>query len=106
MPAQVMRKANCIHRATGETTMTKTEFIVLCGSVVGGGDLPFCTEYSFDGKRFSDRQSAISHGFTLRRSDDFNIGVLTDGKLTSLDWMEKPVDTDPDLLAEIQSVGW
>lgn len=79
--------------------MAKTEYITLAGNIVGSG--PFTTEYSFDGERFPDRQSAIKHGFTLGRSDDFNIGVLRDGKLVSLDWMEKPVDTDPEVLADV-----
>lgn len=80
--------------------MTKTlSYIVLCGSVVGSG--PFTTEYSFDGRKFSDRKSAIKHGLALGRSDDFNIGVLENGKLVSLDWMDKPVDTEADVLADV-----
>jgi hypothetical protein len=74
---------------------------VLCGQIVGDGSQPYVTVYGFDDKRFPDRQQAIDHGFTLDRSDDFNIGVIEDGKLVSLDWMEKPVDTDPTLLADI-----
>lgn len=79
--------------------MAKTKYIVLCAQVVGGG--PFRTEYSFDGKRFDYRESAIRHGFELGRSDDFNIGVLRDGKLVSVDWMHKTVDAAPELMAEI-----
>lgn len=78
-----------------------TEYIVLCGQIVGGGDRPFETVYDFDGNRFSDREKAISHGLKVRGSDDFNVGVLTGGKLTSLDWMHKPVDTEPGILNEI-----
>jgi hypothetical protein len=82
--------------------MAKQEFIVLCGQIVGGGDIPFRTEYYTDQTKFADREKAIKHGLKVRGSDDFNIGVLDDGKLVSLDWMEKPVDTDPDLLSSIQ----
>jgi len=77
------------------------EYIVLCGQVVGGNDRPFTTEYSTDHIRSGNRDLAIRRGFKARGSDDFNIGVLREGKLVSVDWMEKPVDTDPALMAEI-----
>lgn len=79
----------------------KREFIVLCGSVVGATAAGFDTVYGFDGQRFPDRAAAVAHGFTLGRSDDFNIGVIEDGRLVSLDWMDRPVDTVPDVLAPI-----
>ncbi len=78
-----------------------TEYIALAGSM-------WCNEaghgiyYGWDGERFDTRKAAIKHGFTLDRSDDFNIGVLVDGKLTSLDWMDEVVENDPSLLAEIE----
>lgn len=77
------------------------QYIVLCGQIVGGGGRPFETVYGFDGERFGDRSMAITHGLRERGSDDFNIGVLEGGKLISLDWMNKPGDTDPNLLAHI-----
>lgn len=77
-----------------------TEYIALAGSAwcntTGHG-----IYYGWDGERFDTREAAIKHGFTLDRSDDFNIGVLVDGKLVSLDWMDEAVDDDPDTLAEI-----
>jgi hypothetical protein len=79
------------------------QYIVLCGQVVGGADRPVTIEYGFDGEMFADRREAITHGFDIRGSDDFNIGVLRGGKLVSLDWMDDPVDTDANLLAEIQA---
>jgi hypothetical protein len=79
--------------------MAKMQYIVLCGQVVGSG--PFNVEYGFDGKRFDDRDTAIRHGFKAGRSDDFNIGVLRDDKLVSLDWMDQTVDADPSTLADI-----
>jgi hypothetical protein len=83
---------------------TSKRFIVLCGQIVGSET--FDTVYGFDGTQFHDRDSAIGHGFTLRRSDDFNVGVVDGGKLVSLDWMQEPVDTDPALLAKIaQQIG-
>lgn len=77
------------------------KYIVLCGQVVGSPGLPYTTEYGFDGKRFDDRQEAIGHGFDIRGSDDFNIGVLKAGKLVSMDWMDEAIDTDPAVLATI-----
>ena len=77
----------------------KIEYIVLCGQVVGSG--PFQTVYNFDGEKFSKREGAKHHGFRIRGSDDFNIGVLKDGKLVSLDWMDNVVDSDPATLAEV-----
>lgn len=76
-----------------------TEYIVLCGQIVGP---PFECLYGFDGERFFTRKEAIAHGFTLDRSDDFNIGVLKDGSLVSVDWMDKPKDTDPQLMLTIE----
>lgn len=75
--------------------MSDRHYIVLCGQVVGGGARPFVTEYHWDGERFTDRKKAISHGLKTRGSDDFNIGVLRDGSLISLDWMHETVESDP-----------
>ncbi len=78
-----------------------TQYIVLCGQVVGGGERPFEIVYGFDGERFKDRSDAIAHGLRERGSDDFNIGVVKRGRLVSLDWMNKPVDTEPEVLNPI-----
>lgn len=76
-----------------------TEYIVICGQATGGG--PFRIEYSTDGERFPNRARAITHGFTKGRLDDFNIGVLEDGKLVSIDWMEETVEEIPAYLAVV-----
>ncbi|HDS3404983.1 TPA: antitoxin [Citrobacter freundii] len=47
--------------------------------------------YSSDLEKFDSREKAISHGFEVAGCDDFNIGVIDDERLMSLDWMEKPV---------------
>lgn len=78
-----------------------TEYIVLCGQVIGGGEYPFEVLYGFDGERFFDRGAAITHGLKIRESDDFNIGVIQEGKLVSLDWMNESIDTAPDVLDPI-----
>jgi hypothetical protein len=47
-------------------------------------------------------ERAIHRGLReLNRSDDFNIGVLRDGVLVALLWMDEVVDDDPPYLAEV-----
>ncbi len=58
-------------------------------------------EYNSSLQMHAKRDQAIKEGFNLRDSDDFNIGVIEDGKLISLDWMNKVVESDPQELAEI-----
>ncbi|ENZ7824045.1 antitoxin [Klebsiella pneumoniae] len=58
-------------------------------------------EYTSDCIKFDKRDKAIRHGFKLRESDDFNIGVIEGGKLISFDWMDKPVGESEDTLAQI-----
>lgn len=61
-------------------------------------------EYSSDLIHYETRKDAISHGFKLVDSDDFNIGVIETGKLASFDWMDKPVGENgesDDTLAQI-----
>lgn len=58
-------------------------------------------EYSSDLIHYETRNGAISHGFRTVGSDDFNIGVIEDGKLISFDWMDKPVGESEDTLAQI-----
>lgn len=57
--------------------------------------------YSSDLEEFERRDKAIKHGLKIQESDDFNIGVVTNGKLVSLDWMAKPLDESEETLAEI-----
>lgn len=58
-------------------------------------------DYHSDLVEFDNRDKAIKHGFKLQDSDDFNIGVLTNGILTSFDWMAKPLAENKDSLARI-----
>ncbi|WP_261372620.1 hypothetical protein [Yersinia aleksiciae] len=57
--------------------------------------------YHSDLIEFDKRDKAIKYGFKLQDSDDFNIGVLTNGVLTSFDWMAKPIAETKDSLARI-----
>lgn len=59
--------------------------------------------YHSDLIEFDNRDKAIKHGFKLQDSDDFNIGVLTNGALSSFDWMAKPLAETKDSLARIAS---
>ena len=56
---------------------------------------------SSDLEGFDKRDKAIKHGFKVQGSDDFNIGVVTNGKLVSLDWMDKSLNESEETLAEI-----
>lgn len=62
--------------------------------------------YDSDLTEFDTREEAKIHGFNLRDSDDFNIGVVSGGRLVSFDWMDAPVGDDEDVLSEIaESIG-
>ncbi|WP_314190018.1 hypothetical protein [Yersinia massiliensis] len=62
--------------------------------------------YDSDLVQFDKRDTAITWGFRLRDSDDFNIGVLTNGALTSFDWMAKPLAATAAALAQIaENIG-
>jgi hypothetical protein len=62
--------------------------------------------YDSDLVEFDKRDTAIKWGFRLRDSDDFNIGVLTNGALTSFDWMTKPLTATAAELAQIaENIG-
>ncbi|AXD42544.1 antitoxin [Salmonella enterica] len=64
-------------------------------------------EYASDCVEFDKRDKAIKHGFKQQGSDDFNIGVIENGRLVSFDWMDKPVGENPEILAEIaDSIGY
>lgn len=76
------------------------KFIVVCQSVVGNVE-GFTIDYAWNGEEFSSREEAIKQGFVIRESDDFNIAVLDDGRLTSFDWMDQVVEGEEDVLSEI-----
>ncbi len=65
-----------------------TEYIVILQQIITPN---FDTAYDWDYKRFLTRKAAISHGFEIRGSDDFNIGVIKDGQLKQFCYMAKPL---------------
>ncbi|EPG1714910.1 antitoxin [Morganella morganii] len=79
----------------------KTEYIYICAQAYCN-DQGSGIEYYTDYERFDNRNDAIKNGWEQRESDDFNIGVLVNGRLVSVDWMTKPIDTDPETLRKIE----
>ncbi|MCW2477703.1 antitoxin [Candidatus Symbiopectobacterium sp. NZEC135] len=58
-------------------------------------------QYSSDIEEFSTRNEAISSGFKITESDDFNIGVIENGLLVSFDWMEKSLGETQETMDKI-----
>lgn len=58
------------------------------------------THYS-DCRQFGSKAEAVSRGFELAASDDFNVGVVSNGRLASLWWMDDRLDLLPEDLAEV-----
>ena len=81
--------------------MSDTKYIVVCQQVLYSPGSERRFHYGWDGEEFGTRKAAIKHGFSVRGSDDFNVGVVQDGRLLSFDWMENPVGEDDESMAEI-----
>lgn len=77
------------------------EYITLAASVTGNPERGYRIEHQWDGKRFATKAEAVSNGFELGRSDDFNVAVLKGGNLVSVWWMDKQIDEPPETLARI-----
>ena len=82
------------------TTTTET-YIVLVAHAVGNPEVGYKVVHDWDGQQFTRKPEAVSHGFELRKSDDFNIGVVSKGRLVSLWWMDHQVTESTETLAEI-----
>jgi len=81
-------------------------FIVLIGRVVGNEDAGFDIVTYWDGRQFAAKPDAVSHGFRLAESDDFQIGVVAGGRLASVWWMDRQIDELPeDLAARSREIG-
>jgi hypothetical protein len=77
------------------------KYIVIVPRVVGGDRSPMRIVHNFNGMNFERRASAISYGFELVGSDDFNIGLVEDGSLRSIWWMDELIDEDAETIREI-----
>lgn len=58
-------------------------------------------DYSSDLVMHETRGIAAYEGISSVDSDDFNIGVVREGRLVSLDWMDDVVESDPVVLSRI-----
>jgi hypothetical protein len=76
-------------------------FAVIIGRAEGNERDGFRVAWYWDGRSFGDKALAVKRGFELCGSDDFNIGVIEDGRLVSLWWMDHQIDEDATTLAEI-----
>lgn len=79
------------------------QYMVVCQQVVGNERDGYSVAYNLDARRFDRRREAISHGFEIRGSDDFNIAVVDGERLLSFDWMDEPIGEPPDVLREIEA---
>lgn len=77
-------------------------FIVLTRQIVGTSLSDLRCETYWDGEFHAKRQAAKKAGWKERGSDDFNIGVVRDGRLVSVDWMDEPLGESADELAGIE----
>lgn len=81
--------------------MTAVRYVTLCAQVVGNPETGFEVAHHWDGRYFADKAAAISNGFSIRDSDDFNVGVIEKGALASMWWMDHQIDETPESLREI-----
>jgi len=82
------------------------KYIVITSQIVGD-ETVWGIEHHWDGQEFKDRQDAISHGFEISGSDDFNIGMVNKaGALHGIWWMDERIDEPPETLRAIgQEIG-
>ena len=78
-----------------------TEYISMTGSVTGNERDGFKINHHWDGQRFPLKASAVRNGFDLAESDDFRVGVVENGKLASVWWMDEQIDEPAEELAAI-----
>lgn len=74
-------------------------YVVICTSIVGNPEAGYDSVHDVHPKRWARREQAERFGFTLGRSDDFNIGAIRNGKLAAILWMGEVVDDGADVLA-------
>lgn len=85
--------------------MTVT-YITLIGRAVGSDRAGFRIEHYWDGQQFADKALAVSNGFRLAQSDDFQVGVVASGRLVSVWWMDEQIaESDADLADTARQIG-
>lgn len=83
------------------TDMAITGHIVIIASAFCSPNGPIGVSYSWDGKCHAKLEDAITDGYHIRDSDDFNIGRVVSGKLIELTWMGKKLDEPKSQLRKI-----
>lgn len=82
--------------------MTREYIVIECRAWLNETGAGF--HYTSDMERHDDRSMAISHGFTVAESDDFNIGTLEGGRLVAFGWMCRDFEDD-DLTEVARQLG-
>lgn len=77
-------------------------YIVICAQAYCSHEGPVGISYHWDGEQFEQCQQAIDHGFVVRGSDDFNVGVVDGDKLMDLLWMYETIEESKAELRKIQ----
>lgn len=80
---------------------TGDEYVVVAPSIVGNPEAGYDTVYAVHPPVQPTLAHAKRYGFTIGRSDDFNIGVLRRGELVASLWMDEVVDDNRSDLADM-----
>lgn len=84
-----------------------TGWVALRGRVVGGPSDPYRIVYDWDDNYYESRGYAISAGFDLAESDDFNVARVENGRLVWFGWMDEPHEEDDWPREELaERYGW
>jgi hypothetical protein len=76
-------------------------YVVITGQAEGNDRDGFRIAYYWSGQHFATKPEAVSHGFEIRGSDDFNIGLVRNGELVSFWWMDHQIGETAEDLARI-----
>lgn len=76
-------------------------WITLTAQAEGNDRDGFKVVHYWDRQKFAYKSGAIDHGFTLRRSDDFNVALVNGDRIESIWWMSKDLGEDEATLAAI-----
>jgi hypothetical protein len=83
--------------------MTVAEtYVTIIGHAVGNDRDGFRVAHDWDRRTFASKAEAVTNGFETAGCDDFNIGVVTDGRLASLWWMDNQIQDQP---GELEGIG-
>ena len=75
-------------------------YVTAVGHIIGNPTAGYETVYDHEGIHDTFAAAKLA-GFRSAESDDFNIGVIRDGRLIAWCWMDEVVDDGPDELARL-----